>query len=112
MVDIQHIKCNKGSAVAEMGDRLATTDMGRNLGLCLFWGEGTGSPSSTMWPGPMPTSVPSGILIPPTRLAAVHQRHLQDRQTGQRSDSIRRTVLQTVVQKLKLFLTALTTTVT
>ena len=31
---------NKCSAVAEMGDRLATTDMGREVGvLCPFWGD-------------------------------------------------------------------------
>jgi len=37
-----------------MGDRLATTDMGRKLGegACApFWRGGTGSPSNTMWPG-------------------------------------------------------------
>jgi len=44
-----------------------------------------------MWP------VPSFILICPIRLATLHQRHGQDRQ---RSDSIGRTVLQTVAQKL------------
>jgi len=42
-----------------MGDRLATTDIGGK-----FW-EGVGSPSNTTWPGPKPTSVPSGILIHP-----------------------------------------------
>jgi len=42
-------------------------------------------------------------LDPSNRLATVHQRYRQtDRQTGQRSDSIERTVLQTVVQKVKL----------
>ena len=30
----------------------------------LLWGAG--SPSNTMWPGPRPTSLPSGILIHPT----------------------------------------------
>jgi len=50
-----------------MGDRLATTNMGRKLG----WGYaplggGAGSPSNTMWPGPRPTSTPSFILINPT----------------------------------------------
>jgi len=54
---------NKSSAVAEMGDRLATIGMGRK------W-EGTavgaGSPSNTMWPGTRPTSLPSGILMHPT----------------------------------------------
>jgi len=42
-------------------------------------------------------------LDPSNRLATVHQRHRKDRtgQTGQRSDSIGRTVLQTVAQKLQ-----------
>jgi len=54
---------NKSSPVAEMGDHLATIGMGRN------WrgaAVGAGSPSNTMWPGPRPTSLPSGILINPT----------------------------------------------
>jgi len=51
------------SAVAEMGDCLATIDMGQKLGgMCPFWGR-AGSPSNTMWPGLTPTSIPSGILI-------------------------------------------------
>jgi len=61
---------NKSSAVAEIGDRfdrLATIDMGRKVarGCC----GGTGSPLGrhlTMWPGPRPTSLLSGILIHPT----------------------------------------------
>jgi len=34
--------CNKYkcSAVAEMGDRLATTDMGRKVEVPIFWGWG------------------------------------------------------------------------
>ena len=36
---------------------------------------------------------------PSNRLATIHQRHRQTGQTGQRSDSIGRTVLQTVAQK-------------
>jgi len=40
-------------------------------------------------------------LDPSNRLATVHQRHRQERQDRQRSDSIGRTVLQTVAQKLK-----------
>jgi len=86
---------DKCSAVAEMGDSLATINMGRKEWLlCPFRGRGAGSPSSTMSPGLRPTSIPSGILIH----AAVwpHQRH---RQTGQRSDSIGRTVLQTIAQR-------------
>jgi len=37
------------------------------LGLCLFFGGGrAGSSSNTMWPGPRPASMPSGILLHPT----------------------------------------------
>jgi len=48
-----------------MGDRLVTIDIGRKVGelLCPF--GGAGSRSNTMWLGPRPTSVPSGILIHP-----------------------------------------------
>ena len=57
---------NKCSAVAEMGDRLATIDMDRKLGLCpLWWEPGYPCKCNTMWPGPRPTFVPSGILIHP-----------------------------------------------
>ena len=55
----------KCSAVAEVGDRLVTIDMGRKLGGCSPLKRGGGSPSNTMWPGPRPTSLPSGILIHP-----------------------------------------------
>jgi len=61
-------QCRMFCAVAEMGDRLATRDMGRKVGTAavpLSVG-GAGSPSKTMWPGPKPTSVPSDILIHPT----------------------------------------------
>jgi len=141
---------NKCSTVDEMGDRLATIDMGRKLGavpllrggawsscntmrpgprptfvpsgilihpavwpqqtwakigggaLALFWGGGAGSPSNTMWPGPRSTCIPRFILTRPT----VWPQHtnVTDRteQTGQidrqRSNSIGRTVLQTVAQ--------------
>jgi len=44
--------------------RLAKTDMGRKLGAVPLIGGG--SPSNTIWPGPRPTIVPSGILIYPT----------------------------------------------
>jgi len=58
---------NKSSAVAEVGDCLATIDMDRKVGAAvpLFEG-GAGSPSNTMSPGPRSTSVPSDILIRPT----------------------------------------------
>jgi len=62
-----NINRNKWSAVAEMGDRLATTDMGQKRGLlCPFLVGGVaGSPSNTMWPGPRRISVASGIFIHP-----------------------------------------------
>ena len=78
-----------------------------NWGLFPFWERGIGSPSSTMWPGLRPTSVPSFILMHPTvwpQYTNVTDRtNRQDRragQIGQPSDSIGRTVLQTVAQKL------------
>jgi len=73
---------------------LATTDMDQKLGLCPFCGGRAGSPSKTLWPGPRPTSMPSFILIHPT--VWPQYSNVTDRQ---RSDSIWRTVLQTVVQK-------------
>jgi len=39
--------------------------MGRKEGGVPLSESGPGSPSNTMWPGPRPTSVPSGILIHP-----------------------------------------------
>jgi len=64
---------NKNSAVAEMGDRLAIIDIQTEklVSTVPFCVGGAGSPSNTMsphrmWPGPRPTSVPSGILIHPT----------------------------------------------
>jgi len=75
--------------------------MGQKLGPAgpLFLGrEGEGgSPSNSMWSGP--TSIPSSILIHPTVWSQYANVTQQDRQTGQRSDSIGRTVLQTVAPK-------------
>ena len=59
---------NKSSAVAVMGDRLVTIDMGRKVdgaAVPLSVG-GAGSRSNIMRPGPRPTSIPSGILIYPS----------------------------------------------
>jgi len=54
---------NKSSAVAELGDGLTTIDMGQKWGgMCPFLG-GDESRCNALWPGPTPTSVPSGILI-------------------------------------------------
>ena len=78
---------NKRSAVAEMSDRLAKIDIGRRGGpLCSFRLSegGAESPSNTMWPGSRPTSMPSFILNPSSRLAAIkrHRQTDRDRQTG------------------------------
>ena len=60
-------RLNKSSADAEIGDRLATTDMGRKWG----WAAvplsvgGDGSPSNIMWPGPRLTSIQVGSWIHP-----------------------------------------------
>ena len=92
------LSCNKSSAVAEMGDRLATVDMGRKWGgaaVPLSVGR-AGSPSNTMSPGPRPTSVPSSILIHPTdchNTPTLLQTNKTGQDiTGQRSRSIGRTV--------------------
>jgi len=76
----------------------------KNWGLCPFGGGGAGSPSYTMWPGPRPTCMPSFILIHPTiwpQYTVTDRQTGQDREDRQWSDSIGRTVLQTVTQKLK-----------
>ena len=76
--------------------------MGWKLGVCSpLWG-GAGSLSKTMWLEPGPTSMPSFILIHPAiwpQYANVTD--IQDRtgQTGEWSDSIRRTILQMVAEK-------------
>jgi len=99
-----------------MCDRLAAgavdtvnylVDMGRKLGGVRLWGAG--SLSNTMWPGPLPTSLPSSIVIHPT--VCPQYTNVTDREdtartdrTGnrRRSDSIDRTVSQMVTQKLQI----------
>jgi len=102
-----HTKC-----YLDPSSRLATVDMGRKLGSgsASFLGTGgAGSPSNIMWPGPKPMCVPSFILIHPTvgHNMPTLQTEQTDRQTGQRSDSIGRTVLQTIAQKLHIIETAI-----
>jgi len=56
-----HDKCH-----LDPSSRLAKIDMGRKLGAPLhFLAREAGYPSNTKWPGPRPTSIPSGILIHP-----------------------------------------------
>ena len=54
-----------------------------------------------MWPGPRPTSVPSSVLIHPT--VWPQYTNITDRTDNALSDSIGRTVLQTVAQKSATF---------
>jgi len=87
-------------------NRLATTDMGWNLRCVplLVW---AGSPFNTQWPGPRRTCMPSFILVRPTvwpQYTNVTDR--TDRETGQWSDFITRTVLQMVAQKWILIRTS------
>ena len=56
---------NNSSVVAEMGDRLATIDMGQTEGGAVPLSRGAGSPFNTMSSGPRPTSTPSSIFIHP-----------------------------------------------
>ena len=94
MADDHHF--NNSSAVAEMGDRLATVDTGRKVGrlLCPFRGEELG-PHLTqcgLRRGLSPYQVASWSIQPfGHNTPASHP----DRQAGQRSDSIGRTGLQT-----------------
>ena len=69
----------------------ATTDTGPKLELCPH--RGAVAPSNTMWSGPRPTCIPSGILIHPIvwpQYTNVTDR--QERQDRLRSDDIGRTV--------------------
>jgi len=93
---------NKSSTVAEMGDNKHGPKSGGML--YPFPSGGAGSPASTIWPWPRPIPT-KWHLDPSNRLATIHQRHRQtdstERQTGrdrQRSDSVGRTILQTVAQ--------------
>jgi len=70
-----------------------------NWGLCPSGGRGGESPSNTIWPGPRPTCTPSFIVIHPTVWPQCTNITNRTGQTGQRSNSIGRTVLQTVTQK-------------
>ena len=78
------------------------------VGDCAPLGRGAGFPSHTMWPGPAESYLRAKFhLDPSNRLATTCQCHRQsgqdtqtDRQTDrQRTDSMGRTVLQTVAQK-------------
>ena len=55
-------------------------------------------PHLTMWSGPRPTSVPSGILIHPT--VWPQYTNVTDRTDRQQSDNIGQTALQKIAQKL------------
>ena len=66
------------------------------------FGRGAGSPSHTKSPGLRPTFIPSGTLNRPTVWPQyINVANRQERTDSQRSDSIGRTVLQTVPKKSK-----------
>ena len=71
--------------------------MGRKLGAVPLWGGELG-PHLTQCGQAEPYVRAKFHLDLSYRLATLHQRHRQDRQTGQQSDGIGRTVLQTVAQ--------------
>jgi len=73
---------------------------GPKLGGCAPLGEGEVGLHLTVWPGPRPTCMPSFVLIRPT-VWPQYTNVTQTSQTAQGTDSIGRTVLQTVAQKLK-----------
>jgi len=79
--------CNKTSAVAEMGDRLATVKRAEKWGAAmpLSVEGGAGSPSKIMWPGTRPTSVPYGILIHQT--VWPQYTNVTDRQTDRQTEN-------------------------
>jgi len=80
------LSCNKISAVAEVGDRLATVDMGRKLGGCCapFRGGQLG-PHLTVLPRLRPTSAPiRDILIHPVVWS--QYTNVTDRQTYRQTD--------------------------
>jgi len=62
-LDVVHLN-NKTSAVAEMGNHLATIDMGWKLGAVPLLGR-SWAPSNTASHGPRPTFLLSDILIYP-----------------------------------------------
>ena len=72
---------------------------GQKIGGALspFLGRKARYPSSTIWPGPRSSSMPSFILIHPN--VWPHCINVADRQDRQWSDSIGQTVLQTIAQK-------------
>jgi len=76
-------------------------------GLRPLLGRGAGSPSNTVWPGPRPTCVPCFIFNCSIQPFGHSTPTSQTGQTGQtdrqRSDSIGRTVLQTVAQQRLYF---------
>ena len=80
---------------------LARADMGRKLGGCVPLGEGRWVPSNCNVARAEAYLHAKFHLDLSNRLATVNQRHRQTGQTDrQRSDSIKRTVLQTVTRKL------------
>jgi len=90
-----------------MGHRLATIDVGQKVGagavVPLSMGEMLGPHLTQRGLGRWPTSILSGILIHPAvwpQYTNVTNTRQTDRTDIQRSDSIGRTVLQTVARRI------------
>jgi len=71
-VDPHLTQCGQGRGLylptkrhLDPSSRLAARHMGQKLGDCAPFLGGAGSLSNTMWPGPRPSSLLSGILIYP-----------------------------------------------
>jgi len=95
---------NKSSAVADMGDRLATIHMGRKLGGCAPFGVGELGPNLTqrgLGRGLPPYHVAPWFIQPFGHSTPTSQTDTQERQ---RPDSIQRTVLQTVAKNTKILI--------
>ena len=76
---------HKSSAVAEMGDRLATIDMGRKVeaAVSLFLRGEFGPPSSTMWPGIRPIYLRTKWQLDPASRLPVATTDMSQMQVGQ-----------------------------
>jgi len=78
----------KCSSVAEMGNRLATADMGWKLGGCAPLGRGSWVPIQHNVAEAESYQIAKFHLDPSNRLVTVHQRHRQtDKQTGETGET-------------------------
>ena len=60
---VDRVKLNKSSAVAEIGDRGHIKRGPKEGGAVVPLSWTAGTPSNAMWPAPRSTSVPSGVFV-------------------------------------------------